>query len=303
MPTDRPDEDDALAGASLIALLLTMSPRDAIALLRERGVLVGWRWQDDLRRARDVATTMRQIIDLNLLGAVRAVVRRAIGTGLTGSQLRLALRDALNAGGMLGRMAAAPATGPMRMLPSPQSLRAAAEAAARAAAASAAGGGGMLLLPPPGASSGFIPRDRPPYRLAMAMRTQAQQFYSSGRYAEQVEQVASHPVWQYIGILDLRIRPTHRAMHGRAYMANDPIWRTIYPANGYNCRCRVRSYTLEQARARGIIILNGATSPPVPGFPDKGWSFNPGSFIAADNVLADVRARASSDADAEEVSP
>ncbi len=38
---------------------------------------------------------------------------------------------------------------------------------------------------------------------------------------------------------DERVRDSHRALHGKVFKTTDRIWDTIYPPNGWNCRCTV----------------------------------------------------------------
>jgi SPP1 gp7 family putative phage head morphogenesis protein len=78
------------------------------------------------------------------------------------------------------------------------------------------------------------------------------------------------PWWQYLTVNDGHVRDSHRALHGRIYRHDDPIWATIYPPNGFRCRCTVKSLSdhqmeaqgLKQSSERGYVI-------------DKGWDYNP----------------------------
>jgi SPP1 gp7 family putative phage head morphogenesis protein len=108
-------------------------------------------------------------------------------------------------------------------------------------------------------------------RMNTIYRTNLQTAYMAGRYEAQVANADAEPYWQYIAILDDRTRPGHAAMNGRVYKWNDAIWKKVYPPCGYNCRCRVRTLTLEQVNARGLLILDGAVAPLPPNFPDKGF--------------------------------
>ncbi|CAH8721330.1 hypothetical protein HTL2_006310 [Paenibacillus melissococcoides] len=49
-------------------------------------------------------------------------------------------------------------------------------------------------------------------------------------------------------------------MHGRVFRADDPIWNTWYPPNGFRCRCTVRTLSERQVRERGLKV---ETTPPV----------------------------------------
>ena len=111
-----------------------------------------------------------------------------------------------------------------------------------------------------------------PHRVRTILRTNLSTAYSAGRYKRQKETIAARPYWQYIAVLDGSTRSAHRALHGQVFRADDPVWNTIYPPNGFRCRCRVRSLSERQVKARGLEIAGAAG-----GFvPDPGWDHNPG---------------------------
>ena len=87
-----------------------------------------------------------------------------------------------------------------------------------------------------------------PYRLDTIFRTNIQSAYAAGRYQQQMRNVADRPYWEYNAVMDNRTRPTHAALNGRVFRWDDPIWQTIYPPNGYNCRCWVRALTEAQMK-------------------------------------------------------
>ncbi len=111
-----------------------------------------------------------------------------------------------------------------------------------------------------------------PHRIRTILRTNIAAAYSAGRYRRQRETIASRPYWQYIAVLDGAARLRHRELHGKVFRADDPVWDTIYPPNGFRCRCRVRSLSERQVKARGLEVSSDAA-----GFtPDSGWASNPG---------------------------
>lgn len=139
-----------------------------------------------------------------------------------------------------------------------------------------------------------------PRRLQTIFQTNMQSAYMAGRYAAQLEQVDTHPYWEYVAVLDSRTRPAHRALAGAIYRYDDPFWQTFYPPNGYRCRCRVRTRTRAYVEQNGIPVRNsdgdlveveivdrsGAKQPalaykdPATGqklLPDPGFSSNPGA--------------------------
>lgn len=97
-----------------------------------------------------------------------------------------------------------------------------------------------------------------PRRLKTIYQTNAQSAFMAGRYTAMREAIATHPYWQYIAVLDASTRPSHAAMHGRVFRADDPIWDYITPPNDYNCRCRIRALTEEEVKARGLTVESSA---------------------------------------------
>lgn len=48
------------------------------------------------------------------------------------------------------------------------------------------------------------------------------------------------PMLRYVTVGDERVRASHAALNGLQRPMSDPIWNTIYPPNGWNCRCLVQ---------------------------------------------------------------
>lgn len=129
---------------------------------------------------------------------------------------------------------------------------------------------------------GYITReDGTAWRKDVIYRTNIQSAYQAGRYAEMKQSIDNLPYWQYIAVMDIRTRPSHAALHGKVLRADDPFWKTNYPPNGYNCRCRVRALTEDQVREMGLRIYTGSQ---LKFEPDKGFDFNP-----AENWSPDLR--------------
>jgi len=49
-------------------------------------------------------------------------------------------------------------------------------------------------------------------------------------------------------------RDNHAAMNGTLLHRDNSFWNTNYPPNGWNCKCKVRAYSKQQAEKRGIKI-------------------------------------------------
>ena len=119
----------------------------------------------------------------------------------------------------------------------------------------------------------YDPKFKRPWRLETIFRTNVQTAYQAGRYKQQKEMADIRPYWMYDAVNDSRTRPSHAAMDGKVFRADDPIWETWYPPNGFNCRCRVVSLSKRQVQSRGLQISEGKG---VKVKPDKGWGYNPG---------------------------
>lgn len=85
-------------------------------------------------------------------------------------------------------------------------------------------------------------------------RTNVQAAVSAGRYQQARENIDDQPLGMYDATLDGRTRPTHAAQHGKIYPLDHPYWRTWWPLNGINCRCRVITITYTQARDMGLRV-------------------------------------------------
>ena len=158
-------------------------------------------------------------------------------------------------------------------------------------------GNGLVADPQTGELQG---KQLTPRRFETIFRTNMQSSYMAGRYKTMQANVADRPYWQYWAIMDKRTRPAHAMMNGRVFRADDPIWGTIYPPNGYRCRCSVRAFNQGDLDKRNLAVSNsdgdmteieqpvgntGMTRPamaykdPATGqlfVPDAGFGFNPG---------------------------
>lgn len=104
-------------------------------------------------------------------------------------------------------------------------------------------------------------------------RTNLQTAYSVGHYEQMTDEdvIKLRPYWKYDAVDDNNTRPEHKAMNGMVYKADDPIWDTWYPPNGYRCRCSVSSLSKRQVEERGLTV---STEEPI--FePDEGFCSNP----------------------------
>lgn len=87
---------------------------------------------------------------------------------------------------------------------------------------------------------------------------------NAGQYQQMMKDIDIAPYWEYRAIKDDLTRPPHLAMHGMIRRYDDPIWDKWYPPNGWRCRCRVRSLSIEYLKSK----LNMTESDILEGAPD-----------------------------------
>ena len=127
------------------------------------------------------------------------------------------------------------------------------------------------------------------YRVENIFRTNMQTAYSAGRYKKMQAVKASRPYWQYIAVMDKRVRPSHAILHEKVYPADHEFWASNYPPNGFRCRCGVRTLSARQVEKLGLEVQKNMPGPDMwtdpktnmeyfvhfPGA-DKGFKNNPG---------------------------
>lgn len=93
-----------------------------------------------------------------------------------------------------------------------------------------------------------------PWRLRTIYQANVQSAYMAGRYKQQMENSDKRPYWMYVAIQDDNTRPDHALLNGRVFRADDPIWETLYPPNGWGCRCRVRTLSQKRLEQLGLTV-------------------------------------------------
>ena len=95
-----------------------------------------------------------------------------------------------------------------------------------------------------------------PWRLRTIYQANVQSAYMVGRYKQQLENSDARPYWMYVAVLDANTRPSHGAMNGKVFHYTDPVWRSHYPPNGWNCRCRVRALSERRLKSLGAHVIS-----------------------------------------------
>lgn len=142
------------------------------------------------------------------------------------------------------------------------------------------------------------------YRIETIFRTNLQSAYAAGRYKKMQAVKASRPFWQYLAVMDKRVRPSHAILHEKVYPADHPFWDTNYPPNGFRCRCAVVTLSELQVKAQGLTVEKEMPkadmwTDPKTGmeyfvhFPgaDKGFRNNPFKEWAEGSLTADLKDR------------
>lgn len=92
--------------------------------------------------------------------------------------------------------------------------------------------------------------------------------YSVEKYQGLKAAAELRPFWQYLTVNDGAVRPEHQKLHGKIYRHDDPIWSWLYPPNGYNCRCYIKSLSARQMKDKRLSTKSDRK------LVDEGWQYN-----------------------------
>lgn len=249
-----------------LAYCMSLPPKQAIDYLKRKGYAITWDWEELWQDAQAQAFTVAKATRLDILQDIREAVEKAITEGKTFAWFAKELTPVLQAKGWWGKQEHVDQ------------------------------------------DTGEISQVQlgSPWRLQTIYRTNLQTAYMAGRWQSQIENVDDRPYWQYIAILDGKTRPSHRAMNGKVFRYDDPIWQYLYPPNGWGCRCRVVALSADDVAKRGLTVESSAgklgsmlkrvsektgemrevatfravdpvTHREIVMSPDVGWSYNPGA--------------------------
>ena len=71
------------------------------------------------------------------------------------------------------------------------------------------------------------------------LKTERNSAIASAQMAEKWHGLQAFPALEYRTMEDNRVRPEHAILDNLVLATDDPRWNTIYPPNGWNCRCLV----------------------------------------------------------------
>lgn len=187
-----------------------MKPEAAIQYLESKGYKIGWDWHETLDAAHARAFTVAKVARIDVLQDIHQGLVKALKEGKTFEQFAKDITPTLQTKGWWGKQIVVDAAGNARVV-----------------------------------QLGSLSRLRTIYdtNIGAAYMAAKEQYYLSNPALQ-----ISHPYVKYLAILDGRTRPTHRAMGGRIFRFDDPLWQTCKPKNGFRCRCNwtwVSGYEVE----------------------------------------------------------
>lgn len=148
--------------------------------------------------------------------------------------------------------------------------------------------------------------EQQPWRTKLVFKQNIKTAYSAGKYRSlsTPEMVKRRPYWQYIHDHPIVPRPHHKALHLKIWRADDPIWDSIMPKNGFGCNCDIVSLSERDMTREGLDLatpitekinirdrLSGKTqSVPAIAVPKSEFNGNypPGAIIDGDMVFAPI---------------
>jgi SPP1 gp7 family putative phage head morphogenesis protein len=127
-------------------------------------------------------------------------------------------------------------------------------------------------------NTGLSPRNS--FELEAIFRTQTQLAYSAGRWNADKDPDIQEILWgyKYVTVGDDRVRLEHAALEGMTLEKNDPRWNTMFPPNGWACRCQAIPIFEEREIVEPPTLVEVDGKLITPG-PDKGFAYNPGEIL------------------------
>lgn len=187
-------------------------PAQALAYFKAKGLKTTFSYADMLDYQHDQAFTVAKMLNVDMLGQVRASLDAALNTGQTFKEWADTITPVLQSGGWWGRKAVVdPLTG-----------------------------------------QEIVAQLGSPWRLETIFRTNMQTAYAAGAWQEIEAQKDLAPFLMYDAVDDLRTRPLHASWDQKVLPVDSDWWKTHYPPNGYNCRCGVIQLSAAEVEALGL---------------------------------------------------
>lgn len=174
--------------------LFDVKPEQAIEYFKSKGLKPSFSYADMMDEAHDSAFTVAKMMDVDMLGQIRASLDLAMANGQTFKEWSDTITPVLQSGGWWGR----------KKVVDPLS--------------------GQEVVAQLGS----------PWRLETIFRTNMQTAYAAGAWQEINAQKEIAPYLMYDAVDDLRTRPLHASWDQKVLQVTSPWWQTHYPPNGYN---------------------------------------------------------------------
>jgi len=109
------------------------------------------------------------------------------------------------------------------------------------------------------------------WRLRLIHWAHTQQALQSARMKVQFSNSKNRPYGQYICMMNENSRESHMALNGQVRPLEEWILSGLYPPNGWNCHCRIRTLSEKDLQRKNLQVET--ESPEIE--PDEGWSGKP----------------------------
>lgn len=234
--------------AGMLDEAFKLPPEDAIEFLKNKGLKITWSWKDIEKESNAKSFTVAKAMKTDILASIKDHLQKSLEQGWSFDKFKKTLAPEMQKKGWWGKV-------PDELVPSDGSVN----------------------------SAGKIVQLGSAWRLKTIFATNVQSAMMAGRYKAMSATTATRPYWQYLAIMDASTRPDHARLHGRIFRHDDPIWRKIFPPNGFNCRCSVRSLSERDLKNKGLqFSIEESKDGRVfddkgqPIEPDPGFDYNPG---------------------------
>jgi SPP1 gp7 family putative phage head morphogenesis protein len=189
-----------------------VAPEQAIGYFKAKGLKPTFSYAEMLNEAHDHSFTVAKMMNVDMLGQVRASLDSALANGTTFKEWSDSIIPVLQSGGWWGRKEV---LDPLTGLP-------------------------------------MIAQLGSPARLETIFRTNLQSAYAAGQWQEIADQAEDAPYLMYDAVDDLRVRPMHKSWDNKVLPVTSAWWKSHYPPNGWNCRCGVIQLAADELEALGL---------------------------------------------------
>lgn len=186
--------------------------RAALEFLRSKKLLPGFSHYDVWLYQHAVSFTVAKMMDADLLAETRAAIESAIANGTAFADFKQRLKPYLMSRGWWGEQVVFDPVDGVQKLVQLGSTR----------------------------------------RLKVIFQTNMATAFAAGQWARIQSNKRALPYLRYNKSAAGQPRDSHRRYYGLVLPVDHPVWRQIFPPNGYGCQCSVSQLTRRQAEREGI---------------------------------------------------